>query len=36
MAGDVLRILEGQAVFPDGSRKGWMMWEICQDFGMGE
>ncbi|KAJ3487472.1 hypothetical protein NLI96_g3513 [Meripilus lineatus] len=33
-AGDLLRLLESQSVFPDGSRRGWMMFEVCQDFGM--
>ena len=34
-AGDVLRILEGQRVLPSGSTN-WMLWEVCQDFGMGK
>ncbi|KAI0789599.1 hypothetical protein C8Q75DRAFT_717725 [Abortiporus biennis] len=33
-AGDVLRILESQSMFPEGSGGGWMLWEVCQDFGM--
>ncbi|KAI0081629.1 hypothetical protein K474DRAFT_1587482 [Panus rudis PR-1116 ss-1] len=33
-AGEVLRILESQNALPGGSGGGWMLWEVCQDFGM--
>ncbi|KAK7690276.1 hypothetical protein QCA50_006931 [Cerrena zonata] len=32
-AGDVLRILESQRALPGGGTS-WMLWEVCQDFGM--
>lgn len=34
-AGDVLRILESQRALPGGGTS-WMLWEVCQDFGMGK
>ena len=36
-AGDVLRIVEAQgALGPQGAGTAWMLWEMAQDFGMGE
>ncbi|CAL1712463.1 unnamed protein product [Somion occarium] len=32
-ARDVLRIMESQKALPGGGTN-WMMWEVCQDFGM--
>ena len=34
-ARDVLGLLHGQSKW-DGSATGWMLWERCQDFGLGE
>ncbi|EKM51651.1 uncharacterized protein PHACADRAFT_261908 [Phanerochaete carnosa HHB-10118-sp] len=34
-ARDVLEILQSQAALEDSVANGWMMWEVCQDFGMG-
>jgi hypothetical protein len=37
-AGDVLRIIEEQGALNQygGVGPGWMLWEMAQDFGMGE
>lgn len=35
-AGDVLRVLEKQGMLPLAAvGSGWMLWEVCHDFGMG-
>ena len=34
-ARDVLELLQNQGHLDNGSATGWMLWEVCQDFGMG-
>lgn len=34
-ARDVLELLQNQGALDNGSATGWMMWEVCQDFGVG-
>ncbi|THH00196.1 hypothetical protein EW026_g2298 [Hermanssonia centrifuga] len=33
-ARDVLEILQNQGALDNGAATGWMVWEVCQDFGM--
>lgn len=34
-ARDILELLQNQGALDGGSATGWMLWEVCQDFGMG-
>ena len=33
---DLLELLQNQKAFDTSTAAGWMLWEVCQDFGLGE